>query len=105
MKILGVFTALSLGSLSTIATANNNYGYECRFGNELRVIEVVYLQRESPVPCEVRYIKEHSNEKLWNASYEVGYCETQAEQFVKKQQAWGWSCKKVMPSAGVSHEN
>ncbi len=90
---LGVATSMVV--LSGVAVANDNYRYECRHDSDLRTIEVVYLQRESAVPCEVRYLKKNSEETLWNANYEIGYCEKQAEEFVKKQEQWGWSCKKV----------
>ncbi len=98
MKILTMISTLSLVSLSNVTMANNNYGYKCQHGNEQRKIEVVYLQRESFLPCEVRYIKKHSNKKLWGASYEKGYCEAEARKFMKIQEKWGWHCKKEMPT-------
>ena len=33
-----------------------------------------------------------SEETLWDARYEQGYCEARASEFVKKQDNWGWSC-------------
>ena len=72
--------------------AAENYGYVCTYESGVRNIEVVYLQEDSTVPCEVRYIKDSVSNTLWNAQREVGYCESKAEAFVEKIEGWGWSC-------------
>ena len=93
-------SAMMLAGWSTLAAANDSYSYECRHNDDLRTIEVLYLQRESPVPCEVRYTKDEwgkdkVSETLWKANYEVGFCEDEARKFVEKQEGWGWRCQRV----------
>ena len=80
-------------SFSGSALAGDGYTYECAHGRDIRRIDVVYLQRESLVPCEVNYTKDGVQESLWNASYSEGYCEARAREFVEKQRGWGWDCQ------------
>ncbi|MRI33686.1 hypothetical protein EOPP23_11885 [Endozoicomonas sp. OPT23] len=84
----------ALGLVST-AQANTSYAFSCKHFKEERKVEVVYLQRESSLPCEVRYTKDEVSETLWNANYTKGYCEDKAAEFVEKQEDWGWSCQRV----------
>ncbi|WP_051785707.1 hypothetical protein [Endozoicomonas numazuensis] len=78
--------------MTGLASASDNYSYTCTHAKQERKIDVIYLQRESSVPCEVRYTKDDQEETLWNASYTEGYCEEKASEFMKKQEAWGWNC-------------
>ncbi|WP_062269893.1 hypothetical protein [Endozoicomonas arenosclerae] len=84
--------------MTGLASASDNYSYTCSYGKQERKIDVMYLQRESSVPCEVRYTKDGQEETLWNASYTKGYCEDKAAEFVKKQESWGWSCSIDKPA-------
>ena len=69
------------------------------YGTQTRVVEVFFLQSDSPVPCEVNYIKgDAPGVTLWDARYTVGFCEAKAEEFVKRQESWGFSCKRVAGS-------
>ena len=95
MKQLSFVVGLVLAAASGIASAQDGYSYQCTHYNDVRTIEVVYLQRESSVPCEVNYIKGDSQETIWNSRYTKGYCEAKAADFSKRQEEWGWSCKKV----------
>ncbi len=88
--------ALALGS--AIALASDSYSYQCKHDNDVRTIEVIYLQRESALPCEVNYIKNGVSETLWSARYEQGYCEARAAEFSKRQEEWGWVCEKTTSS-------
>ena len=72
------------------AVASN---YICTHKGQLRQISVVYLTEGATVPCEVRYQKDGQQQTLWQASKTVGFCEKKAEQFMQKQQAWGWNCQ------------
>ena len=83
---------MAVSVFSGSAVAGDGYTYECVHGRDIRKIEVVYLQRESLVPCEVNYTKDGVQESLWNASYSEGYCEARAKEFVEKQKSWGWDC-------------
>ncbi len=84
---------VALFSLSFSAIANEEY--VCNFGEEQRLISVAYDSDQYSVPCQVMYDKGQGAETLWNAQSEVGYCETKAQEFVTKQESWGWSCEKV----------
>ncbi|AMO55730.1 hypothetical protein [Endozoicomonas montiporae] len=100
MKNAAFAFAIGLGCFSTLASAGDSYSYTCVHGRDTRVIDVIYLQRESPVPCEVRYTKKgrvKGEETLWNANYTIGFCEEKAEKFMQQQEEWGWSCKKDEP--------
>ncbi|MGI9282418.1 MAG: hypothetical protein ACR2PX_22700 [Endozoicomonas sp.] len=88
--------------MTGLASASDNYSYTCTHANQERKIDVIYLQRESSVPCEVRYTKDGQEETLWNASYTEGYCEEKATEFVKKQEGWGWSCSVDQPETDDS---
>ena len=98
MKQLASVLGLALAVSGSMAFAQDGYSYQCTHNSSVRTIEVVYLQRESAVPCEVNYIKDGVQESLWNARYEEGYCEAKAAEFSKRQEEWGWSCKKVAES-------
>ena len=97
MKKTSLAFLAGLVFVSGSASANNNFSYTCNHHHEQRRIEVLYLQRESSVPCEVRYIKTDSEETLWSASYTPGYCEQKAAEFVEKQEGWGWNCTRDQP--------
>ncbi len=94
MKIRNLLLLMGVIGASAVVQANDNYAFTCEHQKEERKIEVVYLQRESNLPCEVRYTKSGAQDTLWNANYTAGYCEKKTKEFVKKQQDWGWSCKK-----------
>lgn len=97
MKHAAIALTLGLSCFSGLAAAGDSYSYTCTHHKDTRIIEVMYLQRESSVPCEVHYTKKgrvDSEETLWNASYSVGFCEEKAKKFMKQQQDWGWACTK-----------
>ena len=94
MKTKALLLMMGVMGVTGIAQANDNYSFTCKHQKEERKIDVVYLQRESSLPCEVKYTKGGVEETLWNANYTKGYCEQKAEEFVKKQQNWGWNCNK-----------
>lgn len=78
---------------SAVASASDEY--VCNFGDDKRLISVTYDSEHEQVPCQVQYDKGYGAEMLWNAQSEVGYCESKAEEFVAKQESWGWACSKV----------
>ena len=90
-KLSFLFIALFCVSLSAVASEE----YVCNFGDEQRLISVAYDSEQYPVPCQVLYDKGQGAESLWNAQSEVGYCESRAQEFVARQESWGWSCEKV----------
>ena len=64
MKKAPIAFAMML-SVCGYASANDSYGYECRHSHssKIREVEVVYLKRESGVPCEVNYTKKRRSGK------------------------------------------
>ena len=96
IKRLSVFLPVLLLPCLPLQAAEN-YSYLCTYETGRRKIEVVYLQQDSAVPCEVRYIKDSISNALWNAQQEAGYCESKAEAFVEKIKGWGWSCGREAP--------
>lgn len=89
--LFAFFLALSSTEAATASAAN--YAYACQLENSTRHIEVAYLLPDQKVPCEVRYQKnDEPVTVLWRAVNQEGFCESHAQQLVKKQQAWGFEC-------------
>ena len=79
--------------------------YVCNNDGEKRIISIAYESDEQSVPCEVRYDKGQGVQTLWSAKSEVGFCEMKANEFIEKQESWGWSCVKFQqPVADVALE-
>ena len=96
-----LFVAFIFVSFAAIASEE----YVCENGGEKRVISVAYESDQQSVPCEVRYDKGEGVQTLWSAQSEVGFCETKANEFIAKQESWGWSCDKFeAPEAEVAVE-
>ena len=95
MKKASFAVVAMLSMWSNIAVAGDGYAYECKHYNDVRKIDVVYLKRESLVPCEVNYTKNGVQENLWNATYSEGYCEARAKEFLADQRGWGWECTLI----------
>ena len=79
--------------------------YVCDNNGEKRIITIAYQSEQDAVPCEVRYDKGEGVQTLWSAQSEVGFCEAKANEFIEKQESWGWSCDKLeAPEAEVAVE-
>lgn len=91
---LVAFSTVVFSLLVSVAQAETNYSFACKHDNSLRSIEVVYLEADATVPCEVRYHKDDETSVLWSANNQLGYCELKAQGFAEKQEAWGWACSK-----------
>ena len=90
-KTLLLTTALA-GALSmTSALANPTV---CTNSGLTRTVEVVYEMEGQAAPCEVIYNKqtEGTQQSLWRANNEEGYCEARAAEFIEKLEGWGWEC-------------
>ena len=72
-----------------------NVSYVCSQAGLERKISIIYKNIDAKVPCEVTYDKGEGSRVLWFADNEAGYCEFQAEQFIAKQENWGWDCAVV----------
>lgn len=74
--------------------ADEDFHYECRMGDSARIIAVYYDAVTKDVPCEVHYIKGGSDQLLWQARTQAGYCEAKAIEFVDQQGGKGWQCQR-----------
>lgn len=86
---------LKLTTLILMFFASNLHAdetYICTFGQQGRVISIIYDNQDIKVPCEVRYRKDGQTKTLWHAKGQVGFCEERAEEFVQKHIDWGWRC-------------
>ncbi|MDW3094594.1 MAG: hypothetical protein R8G33_02855 [Gammaproteobacteria bacterium] len=92
MKIIlsFLFVALFVSSFAVLAGED----FVCDNNGEKRIIKISYQNDQQPVPCEVKYDKGQGEETLWSAQSEVGFCEAKADEFIQKQESWGWSCEK-----------
>jgi len=83
--------------MATFASAET---WHCEQFGKQRIIEVSYPDSGEFV-CEVHYRKGDSEQVLWYAQNDRGYCSEQAAAFVEKQRGWGWQCTsdKVPESA------
>ena len=101
--------AIALSGAVTVSNGNpnddifgpfyNGYATTCKHtdGDMERIVSVHYLDKESHLPCEVRYQKptEHPDagyRVLWHAHRTEGYCERKAKLMVSRLQGWGWQC-------------
>ena len=69
--------------------------YECRQGELLRRVLIVYEVPGEAVPCQVVYRKPSEgveDQVLWGAANESGYCEFKAKEFRTQLESWGWAC-------------
>ena len=90
-SILSIFM---LTCLVCSLSANASEDYVCDNNGEKRIVSIVYQDEQALVPCEVRYDKGQGVETLWVAKSEVGYCEARVNEFIGKQESWGWRCSK-----------
>lgn len=87
LAIIGVQVFASSG-------ASANLSFICTYDEEVREIHVIYEIEGQSLPCSVLYRQPGSEEVLWNALHEEGYCEEKAKAFVEKQRQWGWTCQQ-----------
>lgn len=86
MKHLMLVVSLSLLSQASFAV-------DCKNGNTVRKVEVVYETEGKKVPCSVKYTKEDGSEKtLFTAKGEEGFCEKKSTEFMEKIKSMGWEC-------------
>lgn len=93
-------TVILAGCLAGAASAAEPYHYSCEKRGETRQIGVSYGKAGKVVPCAVHYIKGGSDQVLWQAQTQEGYCEAKAEEFAELQRQNGWQCRRVVGSPG-----
>src|SRR5690625_6266655 len=76
VSLVSLLFLTSLGA----AAAEEGPRFLCKSGDSERVIEVVYTNPDQSLPCEVRYHKDGTEETLWRAQNEEGFCEQQAQE-------------------------
>lgn len=94
----GVITCCLTGTTLAVEP----YHYSCEKRGETRQISVHYSKAGKVVPCAVHYIKGGSDQVLWQAQTQQGYCEAKAEEFADLQRQNGWQCRRVVGSPGGS---
>ena len=90
-SIPSILLLVFLAAAFNVSASEN---YVCDNHGEKRLIKITYHNEQQPVPCEVRYDKGQGEQILWSAQSEAGFCETKADEFIQKQESWGWSCEK-----------
>jgi len=99
-KLLGL--GLLMSAIVGSVTAHAGDVFHCAFGEQERVISVVYEVEGETVPCEVQYETAEGVESPWSARNEEGFCEARAEEFVEQHRDWGWRCDRVEGEAPQS---
>ena len=93
---------LRISAFVSLLVASNVYAdqtYVCTYGQQERVISIIYKDQDAKVPCDVRYTNNGETKTMWHADTHAGYCEKKAEEFYRKQIEWGWRCSVSNPSA------
>lgn len=87
-----ILFVVALFSFSTVVLAADST--ICTKDKLERRVAVVSTTNKA-APCEVRYYKDGESEGkvLWNAKNKIEYCNSKAQEFVKKLGSFGWSCK------------
>ena len=79
-----------------VATSDSdNLVSTCNYGDQARIITVVYDNDATDTVCEVTYEKSTGVQTLWTANSDRDYCLDQATAFVQKQEGWGWTCNNL----------
>lgn len=100
VSLVSLLFLTSLGA----AAAEEGPRFLCKSGDSERVIEVVYTNPDQSLPCEVRYHKDGTEETLWRAQNEEGFCEQQAQEFAADQQQWGWECDEAQETDAATED-
>jgi hypothetical protein len=94
MKSSTCNTSVFLFCALTISSAADADAWNCSHTDLVREVLVEYPEGGT-VPCNVVYKKAmegFTDQVLWSASNEQGYCEEKAREFVGKLESWGWDC-------------
>lgn len=67
----------------------------CRFGDNIRRVELRIADERTRLPCEVVYWKRGEPSVLWRAETEAGFCERRAEELVQTLESGGWTCREA----------
>ena len=89
MSRLGFLLAVAIVVAAPLAWAEET---TCRFGENVRRVELRIADERTRLPCEVVYWKRGEPSVLWRAETEAGYCESRAEELVETLESSGWIC-------------
>src|SRR5690625_7988681 len=98
VSLVSLLFLTSLGA----AAAEEGPRFLCKSGDSERVIEVVYTNPDQSLPCEVRYHKDGTEETLWRARDEEGFCEQPGQGFAADQQERGWECGEAQETGAAT---
>ena len=97
-------TALIAMLLPCVAAADGA-SFQCTMDDQQRRVEIL-TEPGVAVPCEVHYYKDTeapgTDQVLWSATSQEGYCESKAAEFKAKLEEWGWNCdqsEQAMPAS------
>lgn len=97
MKSSTYNTSVFLFCALSISSAAGADAWNCSHIDLVREVQVEYPEGGA-VPCNVVYKKAmegFTDQVLWSATNEQGYCEQKAREFVVKLESWGWGCVKA----------
>ena len=97
MKSSTYSTSVFLFCALTLSSAANADAWSCSHTDFVREVLIEY-PAGGALPCNVVYKKAmegFTDQMLWSASNEQGYCEQKAREFVVKLESWGWDCAEA----------
>ena len=87
--------AFGLQAAALAQTPTTATGYDCTFGESLRLISVEYPDQASGLACKVIYEKRSEGEApraIWTAKHDLNFCTGKMQSTVEKLTAGGWQC-------------
>lgn len=78
---------------STVCTSKNS--------EDVRLVQVIYEEDASPLPCRVMYQKSGTETELASAEHTLGFCEKTERQVVKNLASSGWDCLHQLTAASI----
>ena len=85
-------SAMAAEAADDSADGSGDKVFVCKNGEEVRTISLIYNDEGSEKICQVDYEKSSGVQTLWTAIIDKDYCREKAEEFVQKQEGWGWEC-------------
>ena len=85
-------SAMAAEAAADSADSSGDKVFVCKNGDQVRTISLIYNDEGSEKICQVDYEKASGVQTLWTAILDTDYCREKAEEFVQKQEGWGWDC-------------
>lgn len=90
-------------AMSNPASTAETYHFQCSKDAEVRTLSVHY-DSDAETPCAVHYTKRGSEQLLWSAKTQIGYCEAKAASFIEQLVTKGWHCQRRSGAAPASSQ-